>query len=108
MDAVFEVHGKWNQRISTARLNKWLEDVQYHHPPPAVAGRRIRMKYVTQVKSRPPTFAVHCSRPDSLPESYTRYLVNSLRREFELSATPIRMYMRKGENPYANRKKKQK
>jgi len=108
MEAVFEVHSKWNQRISTARLNKWLEDVQYQHPPPAVSGRRIRMKYVTQVKSRPPTFAVHCSRPESLPESYNRYLVNSLRREFDLGATPIRMYMRKGENPYANRKKKQK
>ena len=106
MQAVFEVHDAWNRRIPTARLNKWLEDVQYGHPPPAVAGRRIRMKYVTQVKSRPPTFSVHCSRPEALPESYTRYLVNSIRREFDLNATPIRMYMRKRDNPYANRKKK--
>jgi GTP-binding protein len=106
MDAVFEVHSAWNRRIATAKLNKWLEDIQYSHPPPAVSGRRIRMKYVTQVKSRPPTFAVHCSRPDSLPESYVRYMVNSIRRDFDLNATPIRMYMRKGDNPYANRKKK--
>ena len=106
MEAVFEVHAAWNRRISTARLNQWLEDAQYSHPPPAVAGRRIRMKYVTQAKARPPTFSVHCSRPDALPESYTRYMVNSLRKEFDLFATPIRMYMRKADNPYANRRKK--
>ena len=108
MEAVFKVHEKWNSRISTARLNRWLEEVQYGHPPPAVAGRRIRLKYITQVKSRPPTFSVQCSRPDALPESYTRYLVNSIRREFELDATPIRMHMRKGDNPYAGRKKRNK
>ncbi|MEM7069235.1 MAG: ribosome biogenesis GTPase Der [Pseudomonadota bacterium] len=106
MDAVLSVHKVWNKRISTAPLNKWLEGVQYHHPPPAVSGRRIKLKYVTQVKSRPPTFAIHCSRPESLPDSYTRYLINSIRREFDLNATPIRMYMRKGDNPYAGRKKR--
>ncbi len=106
MDAVLVVHQTWNRRISTAPLNKWLDDVQYHHPPPAVSGRRIKLKYVTQVKSRPPTFAVSCSRPEALPDSYRRYLVNSLRREFDLDAVPIRIHMRKGENPYAGRKKK--
>ena len=106
MEAVFEVDAAWNRRISTARLNQWLEDVQFSHPPPAVAGRRIRMKYVTQAKARPPTFSVHCSRPDALPESYTRYMVNSLRKEFDLFATPVRMFMRKADNPYANRRKK--
>ena len=106
MNAVLEVHKIWNKRIPTAPLNRWLEDVQYHHPPPAVSGRRIKLKYVTQVKSRPPTFAIHCSRPESLPDSYTRYLVNSLRREFGLDATPIRLHMRKGENPFAGRKKR--
>ena len=106
MEAVLAVHQAWNRRISTAVLNRWLEGVQYHHPPPAVAGRRIKLRYVTQAKSRPPTFAVSCSRPEALPTSYTRYLVNNLRKEFDLFATPIRMYMRKGENPYANRKQR--
>ncbi|MEM9330096.1 MAG: ribosome biogenesis GTPase Der [Pseudomonadota bacterium] len=106
MEAVLAVHKVWNKRISTAPLNRWLEEVQYHHPPPAVAGRRIKLKYVTQVKSRPPTFSVQCSRPEALPDSYVRYLVNSVRREFDLDATPIRMHMRKGDNPYAGRKKR--
>ncbi|MEM9280146.1 MAG: GTP-binding protein, partial [Pseudomonadota bacterium] len=106
MDAVLAVHKVWNRRVPTAPLNRWLEDVQFHHPPPAVSGRRIKLKYATQVKSRPPTFAIACSRPEALPESYTRYLVNSIRREFDLDATPIRMHMRKGDNPYANRKKR--
>ena len=106
MAAVVEVHGIWNRRVPTARLNRWLEEVQYHHPPPAVAGRRIKLKYITQAKSRPPTFVVSCSRPQALPESYIRYLVNSLRREFALDAVPVRMLMRKGENPYARKKTK--
>lgn len=106
MEAVLAVHRVWNKRIPTAPLNRWLEDVQYHHPPPAVSGRRIKLKYATQVKSRPPTFAIACSRPESLPESYNRYLINSIRREFDLEATPIRLHMRKGDNPYAGRKKR--
>ena len=106
MKAVGEVHGNWNRHIPTAPLNRWLEAVQYHHPPPAVGGRRIKLKYVSQPKSRPPTFAISCSRPEALPTSYERYLVNSLRREFKLDATPIRLHLRKGENPYANRKKR--
>ena len=106
MRAVFEVHKSWNRRIATAPLNRWLEAVQYHHPPPAVSGRRIRLKYVTQAKTRPPTFSVSCSRPEALPTSYTRYLVNSLRKEFDLYSVPIRMYMRKGDNPYAGRRSK--
>ncbi|MEZ5871821.1 MAG: ribosome biogenesis GTPase Der [Nitratireductor sp.] len=103
MDAVFEVHKTWNRRISTARLNRWLDGVIYHHPPPAVAGRRIKIKYMTQVKARPPTFVVSCSRPDALPTSYERYLVNSLRDEFKLWGVPIRLLMRKGDNPFAGR-----
>jgi len=106
MEAVLSVHKVWNKRIPTAPLNRWLEDVQFHHPPPAVSGRRIKLKYATQVKSRPPTFAIACSRPESLPESYNRYLVNSIRREFDLDATPIRLHMRKGDNPYAGKKKR--
>jgi GTP-binding protein len=106
MAAVMDVHKSWNRRIATARLNKWLDDVQYHHPAPAVGGRRIRMKFVTQVKSRPPSFMVSCSRPESLPTSYTRYMVNNLREQFDLFGTPIRMFLRKGENPYEKRKKR--
>lgn len=106
MDAVMEVHSAWNRRISTARLNKWLEDVQYQHPAPAVSGRRIKLKFVTQAKTRPPTFSVSSSRADALPESYVRYLVNSLRRDFDLMATPIRMFIRKPDNPFATKKKR--
>ncbi|MEM7215595.1 MAG: ribosome biogenesis GTPase Der [Pseudomonadota bacterium] len=106
METVLAVHKVWNKRVPTAPLNRWLEDVQYHHPPPAVSGRRVKLKYATQVKSRPPTFAIVCSRPEALPDSYTRYLTNSIRREFDLDATPIRIHMRKGDNPYAGRKKR--
>lgn len=106
MEAVVEVHRAWNRRIATARLNRWLEGVIHHHPPPAVAGRRIKIKYITQVKARPPTFVASCSRPESLPASYERYLVNSLREAFELWATPVRFSFRKSENPFAGRKQK--
>ena len=106
MEAVVDVHRAWNRRIPTARLNRWLEGVIHHHPPPAVAGRRIKIKYVTQVKARPPTFVASCSRPESLPTSYERYLVNSLREAFNLWATPVRFSFRKAENPFAGRKSK--
>jgi len=106
MKNVFEVHEQWNRRVSTSRLNKWLDDIQYHHPPPAVAGRRIRMKFMTQVKARPPTFMVHCSRPESVPTSYTRYMINNIRQSFDLWSVPIRLFMRKGDNPYVSRRKK--
>ncbi len=106
MHTVLEVHEIWNRRIRTSGLNRWLDDIQYHHPPPAVSGRRIKMKYITQIKARPPTFMVHCSRPESLPASYTRYMINSLRESFNLWAVPIRLIMRKGENPYVSRGKK--
>lgn len=106
MAGVLEVHQKWNKRISTSPLNKWLDDVQYYHPPPAVSGRRIKLKYVTQIKARPPTFMVQSSRAEQLPESYIRYMVNSLRKEFDLDAVPIRLHMRKGDNPYAGKKKR--
>ncbi len=106
MEAIQEVDEAWNRRIPTSPLNRWLEGVQYHHPPPAVSGRRIKLKYVTQAKSRPPTFMVSSSRADALPDSYVKYLINSIRREFKLDAVPIRLFVRKGENPYANKKKR--
>ncbi|MEI2387793.1 ribosome biogenesis GTPase Der [Breoghania sp. JC706] len=106
MEAVFDAYKMWNARVSTARLNKWLEGVVAHHPPPAVAGRRIKLRYLTQAKTRPPHFVVFCSRPEQLPEAYLRYLVNGIRETFKLPGTPIRLSFRKGENPYANKAKK--
>ena len=91
----------WNKRISTGRLNRWLEDMLEAHPPPLVEGRRLRIRYMTQIKTRPPTFALFVSRPTDLPESYIRYLVSGLRNDFGLPGVPIRMVMRKRENPFA-------
>ena len=101
MDAVLETHRVWNNRVSTAKLNKWLEGILAHHPPPAVSGRRLKIKYMTQVKARPPGFMLSCTRPEAMPESYTRYLVNNLREEFKLQGVPIRMNYRASDNPYA-------
>jgi GTP-binding protein len=106
MRAIVETHKVWNRRISTAKLNRWLEATTARHPPPAVSGRRLKLKYMTQVKARPPGFIVSCTRPDALPESYTRYLINGLRDDFDLPGVPIRIAYRKGENPYAPRKKR--
>ncbi|WP_425088471.1 ribosome biogenesis GTPase Der [Stappia sp.] len=105
-EAAFKAYDMWNRRISTSRLNRWLDGVLVHHPPPAVAGRRVKLRYITQAKARPPHFIVFCSRPEALPESYTRYLVNGLRERFEMPGTPIRLSYRKGENPYAAKAKK--
>ncbi|MEH6727316.1 MAG: ribosome biogenesis GTPase Der [Hyphomicrobiales bacterium] len=106
MKAVFEVYKTWNARISTARLNRWLDGILNHHPPPAVSGRRIKLRYMTQAKTRPPTFFISCSRPDALPSAYERYLINALRDDFGLMGIPLRLMFRKGENPYAGRAKR--
>jgi GTP-binding protein len=106
MDAVLKTHETWNLRISTGRLNRWLEGVVSHHPPPAVAGRRLKVKYITQVKARPPGFVVSCTRPDAMPQSYVRYLVNGLREKFGIDGVPIRMVLRAGDNPFASKAKK--
>ena len=101
MDAVFDIYDVWNTRVPTGELNRWLEAVTESHPPPLSAGRRIRLRYMTQVKARPPTFAVFANKPGDLPTSYSRYLVNLLRDDFGLHGVPIRLAMRKGKNPYA-------
>ncbi len=106
MKAVFQVYEVWKTRIGTADLNRWLDAVTAAHPPPASSGRQIRLKYMTQAKTRPPTFAIFCSKPDNLPTSYLRYLENSLRDSFKLPGTPIRINFRKGDNPYAGKKTK--
>ena len=105
MDAVVKTHEVWNRRISTGRLNRWLEGVVAQHPPPAVAGRRLRIKYITQVKARPPGFLLSCTRPEAVPESYIRYLVNGLREAFDLPGVPIRVAVRASDNPYAGKAK---
>lgn len=101
MDAIVKTHEVWNRRISTGRLNRWLEGVVGHHPPPAVAGRRLKIKYITQVKARPPGFVLSCTRPDAVPQSYIRYLVNGLREAFDMPGVPIRMMIRASDNPFA-------
>ncbi|WFP62412.1 MULTISPECIES: ribosome biogenesis GTPase Der [unclassified Mesorhizobium] len=106
MDAVIKTHKVWNSRVSTGKLNRWLEGILAHHPPPAVAGRRLKIKYVTQAKTRPPGFVVSCSRPDVMPQSYVRYLSNSLREAFDMPGVPIRMALRTSDNPFAGRAKK--
>jgi GTP-binding protein len=103
MSAVFEAHAVWNKRASTAALNRWLAGVTEQHPPPLVQGRRVKLRYATQIKTRPPTFALFVSRPEKLPDSYLRYLENSLRDTFKLAGVPIRLTMRKGKNPYADK-----
>ncbi len=104
-DAIRKAYGVWNSRISTARLNRWLADQIADHPPPAPGGRRIKLRYMTQVKTRPPTFVVFASIPEQVPEDYKRFLVNGLRRDFAMPGTPIRLFLRSGENPYRDRRK---
>jgi len=104
MPAVFAAYLLWNRRVSTAKLNKWLAATLAYHPHPSVNGRRIKMRYMTQIKTRPPTFAIFCNRPTDVARSYERYLLNELRWDFELPGVPIRMMLRKGDNPYAKKK----
>jgi len=108
MDAVMKTHRVWNSRVSTGKLNRWLEGILAHHPPPAVAGRRLKIKYITQAKTRPPGFVLSCSRPDVMPQSYVRYLINNLRDAFNMPGVPIRMALRASDNPFAGRAKKKK
>lgn len=105
--AVEKAYDVWNRRVSTARLNRWLTGMLEAHPPPAPGGRRIKLRYMTQAKTRPPGFVVMCSHPDKLAESYSRYLVNGLRENFDMPGTPIRLTMRSqsDKNPYKERKK---
>jgi GTP-binding protein len=103
MQAGFDTHAIWNRRIPTPKLNRWLAAVQERHPPPLVAGRRLRLRYMTQSNTRPPTFALFASKPGDLPDAYRRYLVNLLREDFDLPGVPIRVMLRKSDNPYAGK-----
>ena len=101
MRAVFRAYEVWKKRVPTGELNRWLADLTERHPPPAVRGRALRLRYMTQTKARPPTFVLFASRPDSVPDSYLRYVENGLRRDFGLDGTPIRISLRGSDNPYA-------
>jgi GTPase len=106
MAAVLESYDVWNRRVPTAALNRFLDAAVTAHPPPAVSGRRVRLDYMTQPKSRPPTFVLFSSRPAALSETYRRYLVNGLRESFALPGTPVRLTLRAKANPYAGRKRR--
>ncbi|SMD03259.1 ribosome biogenesis GTPase Der [Rhizobium sp. RU36D] len=105
MQSIIDTDRVWNKRISTARLNRWLDSATTQHPPPAASGRRVKLKYMTQVKARPPAFMISCTRPDALPESYIRYLTNGLRSDFDMPGVPIRIHFKAGENPFEGRKR---
>jgi len=104
MAAVSRAHEIWNSRVATPEINRWLAGALEAHPPPLVKGRRIKLRYMTQTKTRPPTFQLFGNQLDVLPEAYQRYLVNALRDRFGLAGTPIRVLLRKGNNPYARGK----
>ncbi|MFV2001519.1 MAG: ribosome biogenesis GTPase Der [Paracoccaceae bacterium] len=106
-DAVMSAHSVWNRRVPTARLNEWLSGMVEAHPPPAPGGKRIKLRYITQVKTRPPAFVVMTSFPDKMPASYSRYLVNGLRGDFDMPGTPIRLTFRSqsDKNQFRGRKK---
>ncbi len=104
--AVIEAHAVWNRRVPTAALNRFLAETAAAHPPPAAKGRRLRLDYITQPKTRPPTFVLFSSRARELPETYRRYLINALREAFALPGTPIRLTLRTKANPYAGRKRR--
>jgi len=106
-EAVVRANEVWNRRVTTSQLNRWLTGMLEAHPPPAPGGRRIKLRYATQVKTRPPGFVVMCSYPDKLPESYKRYLINGLREDFDMPGTPIRLHFRgqADQNPYKDKKK---
>jgi GTPase len=106
MEAVLNAHAVWNRRVPTAALNRFMAQAVATNPPPALSGRRLRLDYITQPKSRPPTFVLFSSRPHALPETYRRYLINGLREEFALPGTPIRLTVRAKANPYAGKKRR--
>ncbi len=100
LGAAFEIREQWSKRVSTGQLNRWFERAIENNPPPAPGGKRIKLRYMTQIKTRPPTFVIFGNRTDELPESYRRYLVNGLRRELGFGTVPVRLTLRSSRNPY--------
>lgn len=103
MKEIIKTYETWNKRVPTAALNRWLEEALSRHAPPAAAGRRIKIRFVTQPSTRPPTFVAFCQRAEALPKSYMKYLTNSLREAFDLPGVPVRFNLRKGDNPFAKK-----
>lgn len=106
MKGIEDAYATWNRRISTSQLNRWFEQAVAANPPPAVSGRRLKLNYITQTKSRPPSFVIFCTRADAVPTSYLRYLTNSMRETFKLPGTPIRITLREKANPFAHKAKR--
>ncbi|MGX4805285.1 ribosome biogenesis GTPase Der [Bradyrhizobium guangdongense] len=106
MQAIQDAYAIWNRRVPTSALNRWFEQAVQGNPPPAVSGRRLKLNYITQTKARPPSFVLFCSRADAVPQSYLRYLVNSMRETFELPGTPVRITLREKANPFAHKRKR--
>ncbi len=106
MSAIEQAYAVWNKRVPTASLNRWFEQAIDANPPPAVSGRRLKLNYITQAKARPPSFVLFCSRTDAVPQSYLRYLVNSMREYFELPGTPMRISLREKANPFAHKRRR--
>ena len=106
MQAILDAYAVWNKRVPTSALNRWFEQAIAANPPPAVSGRRLKLNYITQTKARPPSFVLFCSRADAVPQSYLRYLTNSLREAFALPGTPVRITLREKQNPFAHKRKR--
>ncbi len=106
MEAIVRAYAVWNKRVPTSALNRWFEQAIATSPPPAVSGRRLKLNYITQTKARPPSFVLFCSRADAIPQSYLRYLTNSLRDTFDLPGTPVRITLREKANPFAHKRKR--
>jgi GTP-binding protein len=103
MQAVIGIYREWNKRVPTAQLNRYLEAATVAHPPPLVRGRRIKPRYMTQIKTRPPTFTLFAAKAGELPDAYARYLINGIRERFDLRGTPIRLHLRQTDNPFAGK-----
>jgi GTP-binding protein len=106
MQAIVDTYDVWNRRVPTSALNRWFEEALSSHPPPAVSARTLKLNYITQAKTRPPSFVLFCTRADAVPDAYKRYLANSLRETFDLPGTPIRLTLREKENPFKGRTKR--
>ena len=102
--AAFDLRAAWSKRVPTAALNRWFDDALAKNPPPAPGGKRIKLRYITQAKTRPPGFVLFGTRLDELPTSYQRYLVNGIRRELGFDAVPVRLTLRTAKNPFATKK----
>jgi GTP-binding protein len=100
LEVAFELREAWSRRVTTGELNRWFEQAVDANPPPAPGGKRIKLRYITQVKSRPPSFVVFGNRVDELPESYRRYLLNAMRRDLKLGPVPLRLTLRGSRNPF--------